>query len=155
MPGHAVTAQVRIRASYVCVWLLAAAAVPASARAATCDIIPQGVSFGTYDPFEPADLDGVGNIAIACDTDVSVTISLSAGAGSFALRTMNGATGQLTYNLYTGGQRIQVWGDGSGGSDTVSATIRTGDFPVYGRIQARQNVRPGDYSDVIFVTITY
>ena len=135
--------------------LLAAGAVAAPAQAATCDIIPQGVTFGAYDPFEPADLEGVGTIGISCDTDVSVTISLSTGAGSYALRRMGSGASQLTYNLYTNAQRIMVWGDGSGGSDTVSATVRTGQFTVYGRIPARQNVPRGDYDDTIFVTITY
>lgn len=128
-------------------------AVPA--HAATCDISPQGVSFGAYDPTEPSDLDGVGTIAIACDTEVTVTISLSPGAGSYGTRTMPGGTGQLSYNLYTTSQRVIVWGDGSGGSDSVSATLQSRDFTVYGTIPAGQNVAAGTYADTVVVTITY
>jgi spore coat protein U-like protein len=145
----------RIRACRACAWLLAAGAIAAPAQAATCDIVPQGVNFGAYDPFEPADLDGVGNIGITCDADVSDTISLSSGTGSYSPRTMTSGADQMAYNLYTNPQRILVWGDGSGGTDTVSATIRTGQFPIYGRIPARQNVPHGAYGDTIFVTITY
>ena len=145
----------RIRALGACAWLLAAGAIAAPAQSATCDMTPQGVNFGAYDPFEPGDLDGVGNISITCDVDVSVTISLSSGTGSFSPRTMTSGANQMAYNLYTNAQRVLVWGDGSGGSDTVSATIRTQQFPIYGRIPARQNIPPGDYGDTIFVTISY
>jgi spore coat protein U-like protein len=130
-----------------------AGAVPA--HAATCDISPQSVSFGAYDPTEPSDLDGVGTITIACDAEVSVTISLSSGAGSYGVRAMPGGTGQLSYNLYTTSQRVIVWGDGSGGSDSVSDTLQSRDFTVYGTIPARQTVSAGTYADTIVVTITY
>lgn len=145
----------RRRLGRFCACLFAAGAVGAPAQAATCDMAPQGVNFGAYDPFDPADLDGVGNISITCDTDTSVTISLSSGNGSFAPRTMTSGANQMSYNLYTSPQRILVWGDGSGGSATVSATTRSGQFPIYGRVPARQNVPHGDYADTIFVTISY
>ena len=153
MPDRA--AMKAVRAHRARAWLLAAGAIAAPAQATTCDIAPQGVNFGAYDPFEPADLDGVGNISVTCDGDASVTISLSSGTGSYSPRTMISGADHMAYNLYTSAQRIMVWGDGSAGSDTVSATIRTGQFPIYGRIPARQNVPRGDYGDTIFVTISY
>ncbi|HYI48436.1 MAG TPA: spore coat U domain-containing protein [Allosphingosinicella sp.] len=134
--------------------LLAADAAPA--WAATCDITPQSVSFGAYDPTEAGDLDGVGTVSIDCDVEVSVTITLSTGAaGSYAPRTMAGGADHIRYNLFTGPQRVVVWGDGSGGSATVSATMQNQDFTIYGTIPARQNVGAGAYADTVVVTITY
>lgn len=131
------------------------AAVAAPALGATCDIALQSVSFGAYDPTQADALDGVGNISIDCDVEVSVTIALDAGAGSYAARTMTGGTDPLHYNLFTGPQRITVWGDGSGGSATVSATMQSQDFTIYGTIPAGQNVAAGAYSDILVVTIAY
>lgn len=133
---------------------LACATGVVPARAASCDLSPQSVSFGAYDPTEP-DLDGVGTITIACDAEVTVTVSLSPGAGSYGARAMPGSTGQLSYNLYTTSQRVAVWGDGSGGSDSVSDTFQSRNFTVYGTIPTRQNVPAGTYGDMIVVTITY
>lgn len=134
---------------------LAAAVAAAPLRAASCDIDPQGVSFGAYDPTDGDDLDGVGNIGIDCDAVVSFTISLSAGAGSFSSRTMTGGGDPLAYNLFTSAQRIVVWGDDTGGTATVSATAQNADIPVHGTVTARQNVSPGAYGDTLIITVTY
>jgi len=147
------TARLRSRLLILSALALAAAATPA--HAASCSVTAQGVNFGGYDPFATADLDGVGNINIACDVEVTVTIALSTGSGTYAARTMTAGAPQLTYNLFTSAQRLVVWGDGSGGSDTVSATVRNADIPVYGTVQARQNVPAGSYADAIVVTVTY
>jgi spore coat protein U-like protein len=141
-----------IRSSVVAV---AAAGWAAPAVAASCILSAQSVAFGAYDPFEPADLEGVGNISISCDSGVAVTVSLSAGTGSFSMRTMMSDADQMVYNLFTTAQRISVWGDGSGGSDVVSATIQSADLPVYGLIPAGQNLPRGTYTDVITITVTY
>lgn len=124
-------------------------------HAQSCDITPQSVSFGAYDPTAPGDLDGVGTIGIDCDAEVTVTISLSPGTGSYATRTMAGGAGQLLYNLFTTSQRAVVWGDGTDGSDSVSDTVQSREFTVYGTIPGRQNVHAGGYGDTIVVTITY
>jgi len=147
------TARLRSRLLILSGLVLAAAATPA--HAASCSVTAQGVNFGVYDPFAAADLDGVGNINIVCDVEVTVTIALSTGSGTYAARTLSGDSAQLTYNLFTSAQRLVVWGDGSGGSDTLSATVQSADIPVYGTIEARQNVPAGSYTDTIVVTVSY
>ena len=127
----------------------------APGEAATCNVSPQGVSFGSYDALDPSPLDGVGNIAITCDSATSFTLSLSTGAGSYAQRRMNGVDGALVYNIFTDASRLIVWGDGGGGSNTVSMTAIAADVPVYGRLPARQNLPAGAYVDTIVVTVTY
>lgn len=61
----------------------------------------------------------------------------------------------MAYNLFIDPQRVMVWGDGTGGSNTVSAMSAEHDFPVYARAPARQNLTPGSYTDIISVTVTY
>ncbi|MDB5580994.1 MAG: spore Coat Protein domain protein [Bradyrhizobium sp.] len=125
------------------------------AEAATCSISPQGPSFGSYDTLSPSAVESVGNISVACDATTSFTIALDTGIGSFAQRTMAGNAVPLRYNLYVDATRLIVWGDGSGSTGTVSSTATGGNFAVYGRIPAGQNVTAGSYSDTIVVTISY
>jgi spore coat protein U-like protein len=113
------------------------------------------VSFGSYDPLSFEPLDGVGNIAVRCDADTSFTISLSSGSGSYAARQMTSGAHALEYNLFTDPSRLTVWGDGSAGSATLTASASSAEEAVYGRIAARQNVPTGTYTDVVVVTITY
>jgi spore coat protein U-like protein len=86
-------------------------------------------------------------------------ISLSAGGGgSFFPRTMAGPAGSvLNYNLYSDGGRTTVWGDGTGGSASLSGSFGAGipsTFTVYARIFRNQRgVAAGLYSDSIMVTV--
>lgn len=140
----------------IAVALIAAALLGAPpAAAATCNVSPQGVSFGGYDTLSSGSQDGVGNISVTCDAAMSFTVSLGTGAGTYAERSMTSGAEALSYNLYTDASRLIVWGDGSGSTGTVSTTATAADIPVYGRIPARQIVPAGAYTDVIVVTITY
>lgn len=125
------------------------------AHAAICSASPQSVAFGSYDSLSSSPLDGVGTISINCDSVAGFTISLSAGAGTYSARKMSSGVDELTYNLYTDASRVFVWGDGSGSTSTVSATAASGNYAVYGRIPARQNLPAGSFSDTITVTVTY
>jgi spore coat protein U-like protein len=144
-----------VRIALVAAAAAALAACAAPAAAANCDVSPQGVSFGAYDSLASAPLDGVGNIAVNCNKIVSFTISLSTGGGSYVERRMSGASAQLGYNLYRDASRLIVWGDGSAGSTTVSATPDNGNIPIYGRVRPLQSVPLGSYADTIVVTLTY
>lgn len=120
---------------------------------AACGLSVQGVAFGSYDPFSPANLDSAGNLAVSCD--VPYTLTLSSGQGSYTGRLMQNLSDTLAYNLYLDPARTTVWGDGSGGSSSVSAAAGDRNHPVYGRIPARQNVSVGSYSDTIIVTLSF
>lgn len=148
-------------------WLLAAAMAAAlivGAPADACTISATGVVFGTYDPRAAGPDDGTGSIDIACHpSDQSLTIALSTGgSGSFSARRMSSGPAQLDYNLYTGSSRTIVWGDGSGGTSTVTLTEgyvsggrRRFSADIFGRIPALQNVPAGSYVDTIVVTVTF
>jgi spore coat protein U-like protein len=126
-----------------------------SGQSATCSVASEGVRFGNYDPFEAADLIGAGYVHLNCDAEVAAEVSLSAGSGSFSARHMGNGQSQLAYNLHTDPQRLVVWGDGTGGSSTVTTSAQLADIPIYGAIGARQNVTTGSYDDTIIITVTY
>ncbi len=130
----------------------------APASAATCSVSPQQLSLGRYDPFASAPQDAVTSIAISCDVETSVVIAIGPGNGDYGARTMTGGAQALLYNLYVDPAHSRVWGDGTNGSSTVSSTaVATSTaIPVYARAPARQTqLKPGSYSDILWVSITY
>lgn len=144
-------------------WGLAAvigALIAAPAQGA-CVATATGVSFGGYDPQSAAPDDAVGSVTIECPTgrpNLFPVVSLSPGSsGDFNSREMRAAGTSLQYNLYTDATRVQVWGDGSAGTASVTVPVvsRWGSRSVYGRIPAGQLVTAGTYSDIIVVTVEY
>jgi spore coat protein U-like protein len=135
---------------------IAVAATSPSAGAA-CSLNVQGVIFGTYDTFSASNLDSTGNIAVTCDLGTSYTVSLSPGTGTYASRRLASGGDVLSYNLFVDPTRQVIWGDGTGGTFTVSgAGITTAvNYTVYGRIPSGQNASVGNYSDSITVTVTF
>ncbi len=147
--------------------LLAAVAIGifplrAQAQLSSCSVSLLPVSFGTVDASSPTTTTGTGTITVTCTglSLFSYTIRLSTGgSGSFASRRMQSGGNQLQYNLYRDITRTQVWGDGTGGSYSVTGTIVilgvSIPYPVYGSIPGNQNVPSGTYADTIQVTVTY
>ena len=130
----------------------------APASAASCSVSPQQLSLGRYDPFATAPQDAVTSIAISCDVETSVVIAIGPGNGDYGARTMTGGAQALLYNLYVDPAHSRVWGDGTNGSSTVSSTaVATSTaIPVYARAPARQTqLKPGSYTDILWVSITY
>jgi spore coat protein U-like protein len=136
---------------------------PASAFA-ECTISTTSVDFGTYSTTSAAPLNGVGGVRTDCrhnDAPSGVSIS-TGGSGSYAMRRMTNGSAQLQYNLFSDASRTSVWGNGSGGTVTVSPPItqsvglrRIREATIYGRIPAGQNVRAGTYTDTMFVTVSF
>jgi spore coat protein U-like protein len=65
---------------------------------------------------------------------------------------------RLDYNLYLDAARTIVWGDGTNGTATYTATPIDGQvvsIPVYGRIPPRQNVAAGSYGATIRVQLLF
>jgi spore coat protein U-like protein len=133
-----------------------------AARAASCSFSSvTGVSFGSYDVFDPSPADGAGNIAYECTGGATVTISLSQGnAASFLPRLMLRSGGaSLSYNLYLDAGHAAVWGDGTGAT-AVYGPISPPDnsiimVPIFGRLPAGQDAQVGVYDDTITATINF
>jgi spore coat protein U-like protein len=150
-----------------------AAWVPSVAQATvTCETASPQLAFGSFSPLDGAARFSNTDLALTCIWDgtgsasVSYEIALSPGnGGSFSPRRMSSGAHWLDYNLYTSATYSGgVWGDGTGGSLTVSeiwtltesATPDTRDHTIYGRIEGgQQHARPGSYTDTIIITITY
>lgn len=149
------------------VCLLALVAVAPGARAASCQVSASDLVFGSYSANSATDVDTTATIAVqGCVDDgsgpaVSYTIEIGPGvAGDFAGRAMRGPGGDLRYNVYADAARQLVWGDGTGGSVTVSNALllpltAAGTHVAYGRIPARQSVEAGSYADTLTITISY
>lgn len=153
------------------VWLAAAAALfasPASfALLQSCSVSASGVSFGPYDPSYAQAKTATGTVNVSCSVTLiglfaSWTLSLSPGSSaSYTNRTLVNGASTLQYNLFTTASYSTVWGNGSGATGVVSdnALLLVGNntyhYTVYGRIPPLQDVRKGNYSDSIVVTINY
>jgi spore coat protein U-like protein len=123
--------------------------------AAECSLNVVNVSFGSYDTLSPLDAEITGSIGVSCDGETTGEVSLSAGLGTFAARQMRSGPQSLVYNLYLDAAHLTIWGDGSPGTSLLSLSGTGGNYTVYGRIPARQNVPLGGYSDTITVTLTF
>lgn len=118
------------------------------------------VSFGSYDVFAAgANTNGVGSLAIKCQGGGPATfvVRLSTGQSlSYASRVMKSGTNSLNYNLYTSSARTVVWGDGSGGSSTVTTPRNsTRTLSIFGQIPAGQDVAAGTYVDSISASVSF
>jgi len=134
------------------------------ASAQSCTVASSPVAFGAYDPFSGSALQTTGRVDVACTDQTPYTVKLDVGVyggGTFATRKLKHLTigSWLLYNLYRDAGRSEVWGDGTGGTYTVSGTGAGLGTPnqhtVYGRLPALQNGHVGQYTDTITVTVTY
>ncbi len=131
----------------------------------SCTVTTSGIDFGNYNPVTLSDNDSSGTIRVRCTLLValagSYTIELSKGASAtYAQRTLANGASILNYNVYTTNARNQIWGDGTGGSQSVtnnfSALLGIDQTTnIYGRIPAGQNAAAGPYSDVLIVTVIF
>ena len=131
-----------------------------SAWGAQCNITATPLTFGSYDTLNPSPLDSTSTLSINCKPKQPfvVEVQLSAGnSGSFGQRTMTGP-GTLLYNLYTNASMSTLFGDGTGGSTTLTRTVGRNtpwNLNIFGRIPALQSVPAGLYSDTLTATILW
>jgi spore coat protein U-like protein len=133
----------------------------------TCYLSTDSLSFGTYHQ-GGGDLAGSTTLSLRCTRGLTFVISLDPGSAagtSLAQRLMVNGAHTLQYNLYTSLSHTTVWGDGTGGSATVSGTglgtaaSKAVSETVYGEVPdspANQALPPGGtYTDTITVTVNY
>ena len=134
----------------------------------SCSISADPLDFGTYNPLASSNVDAVGNVSVTCGALIlgaliSYEVTLDpGGSGSSLNRSMSNGSGAMMYNLYTDSSHTQIWGDGSGGTDTITNSHLlslifsiTDDIPIYGRIPTGQNAEAGSYSDTIVATVIF
>ncbi|WP_105132370.1 Csu type fimbrial protein [Burkholderia sp. BE12] len=124
-----------------------------------CNISATNVNFGTASVLSGA-LAATGSITAQCTNGDAWKIALNGGgSGNVTARQMqrSGGGGTINYGLYTDAARSIAWGDGTGGSATVTG-VGTGTsqvVTVYGAVPAQTTPAPGNYSDTITATISF
>jgi spore coat protein U-like protein len=145
------------------------ALVPAAAQAASCTISATPDAFGTYIASKASPTDNTGTVTVTCNAAAQVvqySIALNAGVnsgGSFSNRRMRNGTSFLSYQLYTNTTHTTVWGNGTGGTATVSDSYscvlcvnQRRNYLVYGRLPGLQwTASPGFHTDTITATVTF
>lgn len=128
---------------------------------AACNISTSGISFGSYNVFNPAPVNTIGTITISCTLLTILTtteIGPSTNSGGFNPRQMkhSSQSDRLNYNLFTNSSRTTIWGNGTGGTATITCTVLLSlpcTLTVYAQIPALQNVSVGSYSDTVTITV--
>lgn len=139
-----------------------AGAANAAPPGTICSVSTTSIVFGVYDVFAPAPLGSTGSVTITCDKNAPVTISMSASAvsGMFVPRQMKLTTGAdlMAYNIYTDATYAVVLGDGTAGTQTMSASAKKNtplSLTIFGSIPPLQNLSAGTYADTLTVTIVW
>lgn len=132
----------------------------------SCSVATTAVTFGNYNPISATATTANGNVAVTCSALViftaSYVISMAKGnSATYTPRFMNLAGVHLNYNLYTTAGFASIWGDGTGGTVTVSDSYtaiglsETRNYTPFGQIPALQTIGAGTYTDTVLVTVTY
>ncbi len=108
-----------------------------------------------------ANVDSTNTVTVTCNSGLPWSVSLNAGTGSggtMVSRKMTGpASATINYTIYSDSGRTQIWGDGTGGTFTVSGTgtgsaqNQTG----FGRVPPQTTPAAGTYNDTITATVTF
>jgi spore coat protein U-like protein len=126
-----------------------------------CTIATSTLAFGAYDAVvanASVDLDGAGQVTIACTKGAAPTIELGLGMNaSGSVRRLKSGASYLTYEVYSDSGRATVWGTGSANDFEPGAAPSKAarNIPVYGRIVANQDVIAGTYSDTVEATVNF
>jgi spore coat protein U-like protein len=127
-----------------------------------CSVSATPIDFGQKGTLG-TDSSATGTVTANCGSGVAYSLSMNAGTGAGAtpanrLLTRSGGSETIRYGLFTNPTFTSIWGDGSAGSTTVSATGSGANqsYTVHARMPAQTPTpRPGTYRDTITLTITY
>ena len=110
------------------------------------------INFGAYDPTDPTDLDGAGDIRFRCVKGTSYDTYIT------GTREMNSVTSgdNLAFELYSDSGRTTVFPSANPSNPDTSANNGVVTTDVYGRVTALQDVGFGDdYTVTLTATIEY
>ncbi len=133
-------------------------------HAASCNVTANPIAFGAYNAVTKTQVTTTTSISASCSglEQVNYTISLSPGqSGVATARYLTSGPNRLAYQVYLDAARTQIFGDGSGGTRTISGsafvffTTNLGSATLYPVIPAGQNPAPGSYGDTLTVQMTF
>ena len=121
------------------------------------------LNFGVYIPSSASTTNTTVTVACTIPVDLLTDFHVSLSAGNAltdpAARFLKQGGSQLSYNIFTDGSYMTVWGDGSSTSTdrSYSSLLALGStsFTGFGRLPQGQYVPAGAYSDHITVTVTF
>ncbi len=150
-----------MRSVFLALALLLFGTRAADAASAICTLSATNVAFGVV---TGATVTAAGQVTLHCtgNGNVNYSLSLSTGSsGSYTLRRMTSGANRISYNLFTDTARTQIWGDGTGGSTTVTGQLKfqgvgnlTIPISVYGTYPVQPLPAPGSYADTITVSMS-
>ena len=131
----------------------------------SCSMNTTSMAFGTYDGVvanASNALEATATVISTCTSGAEALITMNAGASAGSgsadapVRRMTAGPGKyLDYQVYSDVARDTVWGNTVPTGVALTGTGVPQSHTVYGSIPSAQIVPEGDYSDQIFVTITY
>ncbi|MDB4191290.1 spore coat protein U domain-containing protein [Amylibacter sp.] len=131
----------------------------------SCSINSNPMTFGTYDGVvanASNALEAMTTVISTCTSGAEAMITMNAGASAGSgsadapVRRMTAGPGKyLDYQVYSDVARNTVWGNTIPTGVALSGTGVPQSLTVYGSIPSAQVVPEGDYSDQIYVTISY
>ena len=131
----------------------------------SCSMNTTSMAFGTYDGFganASTALKATATVISTCTSGAEALITMNAGASSGSgsadapVRRMTAGPGKyLDYQVYSDVARDTVWGNTVPTGVALTGTGDPQSLTVYGSIPSAQIVPEGDYSDQIYVTISY
>ncbi len=124
---------------------------------AGCMVSVQDIRFGSYDPADPVPVSTTAEYTVDCREPVMLSIEIGPGranAGTGDRRMQHELQrDSLAYNIFRDSSMTQVWGDGAGNSSQLGQIQGHMIGFIYGQIPAGQDVRVGQYSDSLRITI--
>ena len=131
----------------------------------SCSINSNPMSFGNYDGVvanASNALEATATVISTCTSGAEALITMNAGASAGSgsadapVRRMTAGPGKyLDYQVYSDAARDTVWGNTIPTGVALTGTGVPQSLIVYGSIPSAQVVPEGDYSDQIYVTISY
>lgn len=138
----------------------------------SCNASIATLSFGTVNPLSGTASTTAGTVQVSCGGLASIAVPIkvdfsTGGSNSYVTRKLTNIANSaytLNYNLFIDNTYQTVWGNGTGGTQSVNGNIALDllglapplSMTIYGRIPSGQNTTPpGTYTDTITVTVTY
>ena len=139
-----------------CLLLMICMYLPSSLYAAgvvipSCSVSTTPLNFGIY--WGTTTLTSTANVRVTCNLPATTVVQMDSGLHSlnFVSRKMVSNQNTLNYNIYANAARSAVWGDGTGGSFTLTGSNLT----MYASIPSGQVAPAGTYNDTVVVTIIW
>ena len=138
----------------------------------SCSASIATLSFGAVNPLSGSAATSAGAVQVSCGGLASIAVAIkvdlsTGGSGSYTTRKLTNIANSaytLNYNLYVDNTYQTVWGNGTGGTQSVNGSIPLDvlglapplSMSIYARVPSGQNTTPpGTYTDTITVTVTY